>query len=42
MISPVVVPIAMDPSLTPLGVIVALSISSSVVDTSPMSTSGAC
>ncbi|GAB6983566.1 SLC13 family permease [Nocardioides pyridinolyticus] len=40
-ISPVVVPIAMDPSLTPLGVIVALSISSSVVDTSPMSTSGA-
>ncbi|GAA1155185.1 SLC13 family permease [Nocardioides aquiterrae] len=40
-ISPVVVPIAMDPALTPLGVIVALSISASVVDTSPMSTSGA-
>ncbi|MCW2842429.1 MAG: C4-dicarboxylate transporter [Nocardioides sp.] len=40
-ISPVVVPIAMDPSVTPLGVIAALSISSSVVDTSPMSTSGA-
>jgi Na+/H+ antiporter NhaD/arsenite permease-like protein len=40
-ISPVVVPIAMDPSLTPLGVVTALSISSSVVDTSPMSTSGA-
>jgi Na+/H+ antiporter NhaD/arsenite permease-like protein len=40
-ISPVVVPIAMDPSVTPIGVITALSISSSVVDTSPMSTSGA-
>ena len=40
-ISPVVTPIAMDPLLTPIGVITAISISSSVVDVSPMSTSGA-
>jgi Na+/H+ antiporter NhaD/arsenite permease-like protein len=40
-ISPIVVPIAGDPLLTPIGVITAVSISSSVVDTSPMSTSGA-
>ncbi|MHA7294293.1 SLC13 family permease [Arthrobacter sp. HLT1-21] len=40
-ISPVVIPIAMDPLLTPIGVVTAISISSSVVDVSPMSTSGA-
>jgi Na+/H+ antiporter NhaD/arsenite permease-like protein len=40
-ISPLVTPIAVDPLLTPIGVITALSISSSVVDVSPMSTSGA-
>ncbi|MCO4264597.1 SLC13 family permease [Pseudarthrobacter sp. MDT3-26] len=40
-ISPVVAPIAMDPLLTPLGVVTAIAISSSVVDVSPMSTSGA-
>ncbi|HEX2072941.1 MAG TPA: SLC13 family permease [Geodermatophilus sp.] len=40
-ISPLVVPIAGDPLLTPIGVVTAVSISSSVVDTSPMSTSGA-
>ncbi|GGR70982.1 hypothetical protein GCM10010197_43040 [Nocardioides luteus] len=40
-ISPVVVPIAADPTLSALGVVTAISISSSVVDTSPMSTSGA-
>ena len=40
-ISPVVVPIAADPGLTAIGVVTAISISSSVVDTSPMSTSGA-
>jgi Na+/H+ antiporter NhaD/arsenite permease-like protein len=40
-ISPIVVPIAGDPMLTAIGVITAVSISSSVVDTSPMSTSGA-
>jgi len=40
-ISPVVAPIAMDPLLTPIGVITAIAISSSVVDVSPMSTSGA-
>ncbi|RAM38309.1 SLC13 family permease [Arthrobacter globiformis] len=40
-ISPVVVPIAMDPLLTPVGVVTAIAISSSVVDVSPMSTSGA-
>lgn len=40
-ISPIAVPIAADPTLTPIGVITAISISSSVVDTSPMSTSGA-
>lgn len=40
-ISPLVTPIAMDPLLTPIGVITAIAISSSVVDVSPMSTSGA-
>jgi Na+/H+ antiporter NhaD/arsenite permease-like protein len=40
-ISPIVVPIAGDPMLTAIGVVTAVSISSSVVDTSPMSTSGA-
>lgn len=40
-ISPVVVPLAMDPLLTPIGVVTAIGISSSVVDASPMSTSGA-
>lgn len=40
-ISPVVVPVALDPLLTPVGVVTAVAISSSVVDTSPMSTSGA-
>ncbi|NJC23857.1 Na+/H+ antiporter NhaD/arsenite permease-like protein [Arthrobacter pigmenti] len=40
-ISPVITPIAMDPMLTPIGVITAVAISSSVVDVSPMSTSGA-
>ena len=40
-VSPIVVPIAGDPLLSPIGVITAVSISSSVVDTSPMSTSGA-
>jgi Na+/H+ antiporter NhaD/arsenite permease-like protein len=40
-ISPLVTPIALDPLLTPIGVITAISISSSVVDVSPMSTSGA-
>ncbi|RKO26164.1 C4-dicarboxylate ABC transporter [Pseudarthrobacter phenanthrenivorans] len=40
-ISPVIEPIAMDPLLTPIGVVTAIAISSSVVDVSPMSTSGA-
>lgn len=40
-ISPVVTPIALDPLLTPIGVVTAIAISSSVVDVSPMSTSGA-
>jgi Na+/H+ antiporter NhaD/arsenite permease-like protein len=40
-ISPVVAPIAIDPLLTPIGVVTAIAISSSVVDVSPMSTSGA-
>jgi Na+/H+ antiporter NhaD/arsenite permease-like protein len=40
-ISPIVIPIAADPLLTPIGVITAVAISSSVVDVSPMSTSGA-
>jgi Na+/H+ antiporter NhaD/arsenite permease-like protein len=40
-ISPIVAPIAADPMLSALGVITAISISSSVVDVSPMSTSGA-
>ena len=40
-ISPLVTPIAVDPLLSPIGVITAIAISSSVVDVSPMSTSGA-
>jgi Na+/H+ antiporter NhaD/arsenite permease-like protein len=40
-ISPVVAPIALDPLLSPIGVVTAIAISSSVVDVSPMSTSGA-
>jgi di/tricarboxylate transporter len=40
-ISPVVTPIALDPMLAPIGVVTAIAISSSVVDVSPMSTSGA-
>lgn len=40
-ISPVVVPLAADPLQTPIGVVTAVAISSSVVDVSPMSTSGA-
>lgn len=40
-ISPIVTPIAIDPLLTPIGVVTAIAISSSVVDVSPMSTSGA-
>jgi Na+/H+ antiporter NhaD/arsenite permease-like protein len=40
-ISPIITPIAADPLLTPIGVITAIAVSSSVVDVSPMSTSGA-
>jgi Na+/H+ antiporter NhaD/arsenite permease-like protein len=40
-ITPVVTPLAVDPMLTPIGVITAIAIASSVVDVSPMSTSGA-
>lgn len=40
-VSPIVSPIAMDPALSPIGVVTAIAISSSVVDVSPMSTSGA-
>ncbi|TFD70892.1 SLC13 family permease [Cryobacterium gelidum] len=40
-ISPLVTPIALDPLLSPIGVITAIAISASVVDVSPMSTSGA-
>jgi Na+/H+ antiporter NhaD/arsenite permease-like protein len=40
-ITPVVVPLAMDPALTAIGVVTAIGIASSVVDVSPMSTSGA-
>lgn len=40
-ISPLVTPIALDSMLTPIGVVTAIAISSSVVDVSPMSTSGA-
>ncbi|WP_224392406.1 SLC13 family permease [Pseudonocardia sp. ICBG1293] len=40
-IGPVVAPIAADPTLSVVGVVTAVGISSSVVDTSPMSTSGA-
>lgn len=38
---PLVVPLASDPLLTAIGVVTAISIASSVVDVSPMSTSGA-
>jgi Na+/H+ antiporter NhaD/arsenite permease-like protein len=40
-VSPIINPIAIDPLLSPIGVITAIAISSSVVDVSPMSTSGA-
>lgn len=40
-IIPLVVPLAKDPLLTPIGVVTAIAIASSVVDVSPMSTSGA-
>ncbi|MEQ4567187.1 SLC13 family permease [Paenarthrobacter sp. CAP02] len=40
-VSPIINPIAMDPALSPIGVVTAIAISSSVVDVSPMSTSGA-
>jgi Na+/H+ antiporter NhaD/arsenite permease-like protein len=40
-VSPIINPIAMDPVLSPIGVVTAIAISSSVVDVSPMSTSGA-
>jgi Na+/H+ antiporter NhaD/arsenite permease-like protein len=40
-IIPLVVPLATDPLLTPVGVVTAIAIASSVVDVSPMSTSGA-
>ena len=39
--APVVAPLASDPSLTPLGVVAAIGVASSVVDVSPLSTSGA-
>ena len=38
---PVVVPLAADPLLTPIGVVTAVAIAASAVDVSPMSTSGA-
>lgn len=40
-ISPVVVPLAADPTLSGVGVVSAISVASSVVDISPMSTTGA-
>ncbi|MDQ1617700.1 MAG: hypothetical protein QOE19_269 [Actinomycetota bacterium] len=40
-ISPAVVPLAADPALSAVGVVSAISIASSVVDISPMSTTGA-
>jgi Na+/H+ antiporter NhaD/arsenite permease-like protein len=40
-ITPLVVPLASDPMVSALGVVTAISIASSVVDVSPMSTSGA-
>jgi Na+/H+ antiporter NhaD/arsenite permease-like protein len=40
-ITPLVVPLATDPAVSALGVVTAISIASSVVDVSPMSTSGA-
>ncbi|GAB5080347.1 SLC13 family permease [Arthrobacter sp. AD-310] len=41
-ISPVIEPIAMDPLLTPVGVVTAIAISSSVVDVSPCPPAGRC
>lgn len=40
-ITPIVVPLAADPALTAVGVVTAIGISSSVVDSSPLSTTGA-
>ena len=40
-ITPIVVPLAADPTLTAVGVVTAIGISSSVVDSSPLSTTGA-
>jgi Na+/H+ antiporter NhaD/arsenite permease-like protein len=40
-ITPVVVPLAADPTLSAIGVVSAIAVSSSVVDVSPMSTTGA-
>ena len=40
-ITPLVVPLAIDPLVSAVGVVTAISIASSVVDVSPMSTSGA-
>ncbi|WP_210249650.1 SLC13 family permease [Neomesorhizobium albiziae] len=40
-ITPVVIPLATDPMTTAIGVVTVISIASSVVDVSPMSTSGA-
>jgi Na+/H+ antiporter NhaD/arsenite permease-like protein len=40
-ISPVVVPLAADPTLSAVGVVSAISVSASAVDVSPMSTTGA-
>jgi hypothetical protein len=40
-ITPLVEPLAINPAFSALGVVTAISIASSVVDVSPMSTSGA-
>ena len=40
-ITPIVVPLAADPALTAVGVVTAIGIASSVVDSSPLSTTGA-
>ncbi len=40
-ITPIIVPLAADPALTAVGVVTAIGISSSVVDASPLSTTGA-
>ena len=40
-ITPIVVPLAADPTLTAVGVVTAIGIASSVVDSSPLSTTGA-